>query len=335
MLGTMQYISTFPVGFETVVQKYMTTTKRGDYHIDQLESGFVQYTSSVPQSKLFKRPLFSTTLAVILTLGKTNELKQVRSKMTPLLKSIVLPKDITVRSFKLLVLNENTPTALADDKTIRYMLGKQLRLEHVSHHPDCELILMRRSNGQTYLLLRTYHVASKNQKGELSENIASLLCYTAGVQKNEIVLDPFAGHGSIPFACAAYFNPKKVIALEKDELLANKLRSLLPEKCVAHQQDIMSINEENELYLPHTIDRIVTDPPWGIYEESANIASLYVSFAKLCDNALRKFGTATILTAQPKVLLDSFADYRRFKEKNNFNVLVSGKKAAVITLQKK
>ena len=98
MLGTMQYISTFPVGFESVVKKYMLVTKRGDYQIDQLESGLVQYTSSLGQSKLFKRPLFSTTLAVILTLGKTNELKQVRSKMTPLLKSIVLPKDITARS---------------------------------------------------------------------------------------------------------------------------------------------------------------------------------------------------------------------------------------------
>lgn len=331
----MHYISTFPAGFEPIVEKYMLVTKRGDYEITQIESGFVHYTSAVPQSKLAKRPVFSNTFAVISSLGKLPSLTQARSKITAQLKKIHSPSDVRLQTFKLIVLNENTPTALDGDKTIRYMLGKQLRLTHVSHHPDCEVILMRRNNGQTYLLMRTYHVASKNQKGELSETIASLLCLTAGVQKNETVLDPFAGHGSIPFACAAYFHPKKVIAFEKDQLLANTLRSLLPEKCVAQQYDIVENIPRSELFSPHTIDRIVTDPPWGSYDTTADLAQLYQSLATLSDNAMRKFGTVTVLTAQPKMLVEAFKNVSAFKEKSSHNVLVSGKKATVITFQKR
>lgn len=331
----MHYISTFPAGFEAAVKKYMTSKRQGEYTIEQLESGFVHYSSAVDYSKLARRPIFTNTFLVIASLGSVASLKRIRPKINASIRQISIPDQPNLRTFKLLILNENEPTALPDSNTIRYMLGKQLRLQHVSHHPDCEIILMRRSDGQTFLLLRTYHAVQKSKNGELSESTAALLCVTAGVQKNETVLDPFAGHGSIPFACAAYFNPKKVVALEKDMLLANQLRSLLPQKCVAYHQDITELEPDNKIFSPHSIDRIVTDPPWGSFDKSIDLASIYQSLASLCDSALRKFGTATILTAKPKLLTESFAKFPQFKLKNKNEVLVSGKKATVITFQKK
>lgn len=333
----MQYVSTFPAGFEKIIDRYMTTNKRGDYTIDNIEPGFVLYTSNISQSKVLHRPVFTNTFSVVAKLGKMSSLNQIATKISGSLRQIRPVEDGKTTTFKLLVLNENTPTAIADNDKVRSMLAKQLKLRHVSHHPDCEVIILRRHNSQAYILLRPDSYIpqySKNQKGALSESTASLLCVTSKLQKNETVLDPFAGYGAIPFACATYFQPKKVIALEKDPLLANQLRSLLPEKCRAYKQDVMTLRAENKLFRPHTIDRIITDPPWGQHDTATNIAAVYQSLARLSDTALRKYGVVTVLTSQPSILEESFRSYRMFSKKQSLSVLISGKKATVVTFQK-
>ncbi len=80
-------------------------------------------------------------------------------------------------------------------------------------------------------------------------------------------------------------------------------------------------------YEDASIHKIVTDPPWGQFKELP-VAEFYPAMLKEFARVLRSGGKLVILTAE-NLTLDE-----RFTLSKKFNILVSGKKAAVYVMER-
>ena len=84
-----------------------------------------------------------------------------------------------------------------------------------------------------------------------------------------------------------------------------------------------------------SVDKIVTDPPWGLYEDiKMGIEEFYKLAIFKMNKVLKCNGIIVLLVSRQidiEAVLNEFHDLRVLQ---NFNVLVSGKKANLIKLKK-
>ncbi|MDR1655566.1 MAG: hypothetical protein LBR96_06155, partial [Treponema sp.] len=83
------------------------------------------------------------------------------------------------------------------------------------------------------------------------------------------------------------------------------------------------------------IDRIITDPPWGLYRETdRNTAQFYREMLDCFKSLLAATGRAVILSAAGEELENAAAE-SGLSITNKIPVLLSGKKAAIFLLRKR
>ncbi|WP_205325134.1 hypothetical protein [Glycomyces sp. YM15] len=118
------------------------------------------------------------------------------------------------------------------------------------------------------LMLCRRHIRPKRATkaaGAISHELSSLLVAASRPEPDDVFLDPFAGSGSFTNARMS-FPAKRIVYSDAD--LA-RLREDFP-AAVREGRDIEFLSED-ALALPsfqdHEVDVIVTDPPWGEYEE--------------------------------------------------------------------
>ena len=73
---------------------------------------------------------------------------------------------------------------------------------------------------------------------------------------------------------------------------------------------------------------MITDPPWGFYEDIGDINAFYAKMFKSFDRLLNDQGRMVILSAR-KEELEQTAAAAGFKIKNSLHTLVNGKKAGL------
>jgi predicted RNA methylase len=119
-----------------------------------------------------------------------------------------------------------------------------------------------------YLMLCRRHIRPKRAAkaaGAISHELSSLLVAASRPAPDDVFLDPFAGSGSFTNARMSF--PAKRIVYSDAELA--RLREDFP-AAVREGGDVEFLDED-ALALPsfgdHEVDVIVTDPPWGEYEE--------------------------------------------------------------------
>ena len=198
-----------------------------------------------------------------------------------------------------------------------------------------EFLFLYRNEGLLFILRRLTPRAAREKtprKGELRPELAFTLNYMSKPAPGDTVLDPFCGHGAIPAARLKYFPCKAVFASDADARLAktaeSSIKSLAPS--VTAVECRRAAVGETPFYLPaRSVDKIVTDPPWGLYDGSTDIDALYARFAGLCVYLLKPGGVAVILTKR-----ESPMDARLAAQIKNgllpletYDILVSGKKA--------
>lgn len=85
-----------------------------------------------------------------------------------------------------------------------------------------------------------------------------------------------------------------------------------------------------------TIDKIVTDPPWGIYEqEKFDLPDFYIKMVKEFLRVIRRNGLMVVLTAQKELFEKTMKHfYGKLVLIEKHDILVSGKKAAVYKIKK-
>lgn len=205
-------------------------------------------------------------------------------------------------------------------------------------NPDVEFWLLARREGLGLVGLRlTRHTAYEKTlaQGELRPELCHLLCLISEPSATDVVLDPFCGSGAIPLERARAFSYRKVLAGDHDAQAIKSLR-----KRVRRQGKDFAIGRWDALNLhtfaPNSVDRIITDPPWGYYRApAANLTDFLRSTLEEFHRVLRSGGLVVLLLGQPKLLEACLRDAPAvWALEERYDILVSGKKASVLKLRK-
>jgi tRNA G10 N-methylase Trm11 len=206
--------------------------------------------------------------------------------------------------------------------------SSKLRIDRVN--PDTEFWYIIRNEGIGFYgqLIKKRIFTEKNlNKGELRPEISFLLCCCAKTQIDEIVCDPFAGYGAIPLQLKESFRYKKLLVSD------------INEKCVDYLKRTSLTEDENihifrddaiqfKTVLNDSVDVIVTDPPWGLYENMENIVEFYFKMFREMLRILTKRGRILILSAR-KEEIEKAAFLTHLVTHERIDTLVNGKKASV------
>ena len=168
------------------------------------------------------------------------------------------------------------------------------------------------------------------EKGELYPELAHILCLISEPKQNDVFLDPFSGHGSIP-AQRLSFPYKKIIALDKDKNLLNRLINKFGKKVLVQADNALKLKTITN----NSVHKIVTDPPWGLHENNKDIRSFYSLMLKQFIRVLAANEIMVILTHQKEIMEDLIKlNEGILKLEEKYNTLVSGKKAGVYKIRK-
>jgi tRNA G10 N-methylase Trm11 len=169
------------------------------------------------------------------------------------------------------------------------------------------------------------------------------------------MLDPFCGYGAIPAARLKYFPCQAVYAADSDaekvkttreKLQAAVIQSAVnaPGKASAPQVPLTAYTEcrqadftKRDYFLPAaSIKKLVTDPPWGIYDSETDTDKLYASLLLNCQRILMPGGMLVLLAARDTLLKTIFAraEYKGVTLRETYDILVSGKKACVLVAER-
>lgn len=203
-----------------------------------------------------------------------------------------------------------------------------LRLDRVN--PTTEIWYIIRSEGMGFYcqLLFKRKVTEKNlNRGELRPEFSNLMCSCIILNKDMIICDPFCGYGAIPKQLITRFNVKKVYAsdLDKEKVdLIKKSKWSGNKKIKVFHANAMNIKEIAD----STVDAVITDPPWGYYEQIDDMKDFYKEMLKELNRIVKENGKIVILTAK-KEEFESICIDLGISISEKYNTLVNGKKASV------
>ena len=255
-------------------------------------------------------------------------------------EQVIAHNSAKFRTFRIVISRENTPAAI--DEKLR--LGAEQYIARLSGlkadraRPDAEFwFLYRQERSENKSGERDFSVFMKRltmrpswdkslHPGELPPPLAWTLCRLGNLKHSDIVLDPFCGYGSIPHAMLKFFHIAQCIACDSNEKAAAYTAvhcKSHPANFVLHKTDFRSLTA---LLPAHSVDVIITDPPWGHYQEIP-AAQLYEDMFRVFDLLLKNDGRAVILGDRTDTLLQ--AAPTRFIVRQVIPILLSGKKAVI------
>ncbi len=237
------------------------------------------------------------------------------------------------RYFRLMMLKDGEPHQIgpAERTKLEDGINRDFGLMPNTHLSKNDFYLIERSSsGKKMLTLRLPRAKFKREElsaGELRPELAHILLLIAGAKAKDVVLDIFAGYGSIAFEAVRGFGCKQVIAVDSQEL---------PERHETSSIKWLKADARNlDFQADNSVDRIVTDPPWGDYKKSsrAELKELYEQSIKEMHRVLRRDGIAVILSGS-NILDETIQNSQDFNVLKNYTILVSGKKAKIFKLQR-
>lgn len=242
------------------------------------------------------------------------------------------------KSFKILPFDNNSPTSINFDivKSIEQQIQSKLKLKIGLKGHNFDVILLRRSEGVFLLLFKlTYNrMTEKNlPKGALRPELCNIMSWISDIKPNDIILDSFCGHGSIPKEIVKHFKYNMLFASDIDEGLIDKLKTEFK-----NNKKNLFIKQRDALHLEYFengfFDKIITDPPWNSYNsKDEDFVSFYSKMLQEFYRILKHSGICTILMGNVKDFETSLKT-SDFKLKEKYHILVNGKKANVYKLVK-
>ncbi len=319
------YYSTFIPGLGEPVETALRSTLPG-VKITLSLDGLVAYDSDAKASVIERLPFVTNSFLVLKSFeGAT---------VSEMAREVVRDSSWNVHalrgSFRVIasVANQLIPIEDALMQALEKRIAEKTKLRPNRAKPDHEFWLLERSEGHGFFALRLSHHKSYDkslQKGELRPELANILCRLSEPAENELFLDPFCGSGAIPIQRAKFGSSGLIIASDNDEAkveaLKKRIKDLdLRKRVVVRRDDALHLSR----YENGSIHKIVTDPPWGHFIETKEpVEEFYRAMLNEFARVLRPNGKLVILTAEPLPAEERLVLSKRF------NILVSGKKAAV------
>lgn len=342
------YISTFISGLQEPVAELLKS-KIEDAKIISLFDGLAVYQSDFSSADIIKLAFFNNSFELIQKFDGLSQEKDPINKMLSLsvnekkweneIKKHFSGKN---KSFRVIASHENqlvSPNKKLKQK-IEEKILKTKGAKLNQYNPDIEFWFLYRSEGAGFFMARlSRNISNKNlQKGELRPELAYMLNYLSEPDKNDVFLDPFSGHGSIPFARLKYFPVNLIFANDAEEEMRAFMKSriagsLAKEKIIIKKMDALSMSGFEDGF----IGKIVTDPPWGYFEGGVKIEAekFYPPMLGEFHRVLKPGGIAVILTARKNELESALQELSgKFLLQKKYDILVSGKKAGIYKLLK-
>jgi len=314
------------------------------FKILNLFDGLIHYQYDGNSRDLEKINYFNNTFFVLKTMkGKGLNFNSLVGAVASENKYYLINKG----TFRVRFVNENQFAKVepnvarkAEDTVLR---NSKLKIDRLS--PSTEIWYSLRREGFAFCgqLISKREFTEKNlHKGELRPELAYLLCSFAGCTKGDIVCDPFCGYGSIPIQLAKNFPYKKLFAFDIDDekiTMLKENRHLKKENVVIARKDSLKLTVEDFTCADgdeintgdQRLSLIITDPPWGYFEDIGDIADFYRKFFDSIKNIICSGGRMVILTARVEELKKTTAE-KSLKLLEGPHTLVNGKKASVFLI---
>lgn len=335
------FFSTFTTGFSEVVTRELKIIFP-DITIDHLLDGFIVYKTSASIDKI-KEVLFLNNSYVLIYQFKnlsnkpfsemSKKIKQ-DNQFSKTMRDILGNEKPTL---KLIFVEKNQYVGLEKSfvENLSIIINKKTGLIMDRYLGKKELWFLVRSEGIGVVGVRlTQHPDYEKtlQKGELKPEIAQLLCLMSEPEENETFLDPFAGSGAIPLERSKLKPFTKITASDNNKDIQDQLnRRFSDPKVEVNNFDALSLKEIPD----SSIDKIVTDPPWGIFNNKLNPETFYPQMLNEFYRVLSSNGILILLLSQ-KIDLEKGLEQleQKFQIKQKINTLVNGQKSTVYKLTK-
>ena len=339
------YFSTFITGFSEVIKEFLKN-KIPDVEIDLIEDGVVVYKTNKGIDFIREVHVFNNTF-LMLQLFKNLGQNPTDEMMSRALKI----KDLFLGFEDLISKNKNKFRIMATidnqfvkmDNMLRERLENSIlksnpKLKLDRTNPDIEFIFINRREGYGFLGFRlTRHTSYEKtlEKGELYPELAYILCLLSEPSKHDVFLDPFCGVGSIPMVRVSGFGYKEIIASDVEKFYVTRVRTKVNKikhsDVTVKKWNALNLNELKE----ESIDKIVTDPPWGINSgKELNLEKFYYDMLLEFNRVLKINGVMIILIANKDLFENILNKFDNFKLLNKYDTLVSGQKARVYKIKK-
>jgi 23S rRNA G2445 N2-methylase RlmL len=338
-----RYYSTFITGFEDVIEEELVRRLRGVV-IEIMLDGGVVYQTNLPLHHIIDLRFFNNSFILydLLEIRDTDPIQELAgSVLSNSYIQRVLARDVPYErgSFRVIVSCENRLVAL-NDRLMHAFERKIIDATNLTVNrgrPDFEYWLMSRSEGYGIFGLRiTRHrdYARTLQRGELRPEFAHILCVLSEPSASDVFLDPFCGSGAIPIERARSFPYSKVMATDLDADVIYRLRRRA--RIGKYLIDISEMDARSMLFPDSTIDRIVTDPPWGYFDNGRiDLHSLYRYMLEEFCRVIRISGVIIVVVANKELFEEIAEEFENYLIPiRRFDTLISGKKAGVYKFER-
>lgn len=324
-----EFVSTFTTGFKKVVEKNLPEIVSG-CKILNIYDGIVHYKFNGNSHDLEKVVYFNNTFFVIKSwCNFSGNFSTMINDFCSENKYLLISKG----SFRTRFVRENQFEKIDKKLVIKVeenvLKRSKLKIDRVS--PSTEIWFDIRREGFAFCgqLISKREFTEKNlNKGELRPELAYLMCCFAELKENDVIAEPFCGYGSIPIQLAKKFRFLHLYISDIDEEKITALK----EKKYFKQNDFVSVEVQDAFSLKqikdNSVDVIISDPPWGFFEDVGDIALFYDKMFCSFKRILKNDGKMIILSAR-KDELEYAAEKNNYKIIERVDTLVNGKKACV------
>lgn len=329
------YAATYITGLGDLVETALAH-EIPDFELVDHDDGLVVFKSQRTYEQLLHISYINNIFDVLSYEPPSDVKKSVHAVVKNLVKGCSFSR-VSGKTFRLMVMDgsrlEHVTKEIAD--SMKQKIAKQTGLIFSPLKADVEFWVLIRNNSAVMFGYKKEAVIEKIplQKGELKQKIVELLVMAGKPEADDVFLDPFAGYGSIPAARIRLDTFEKIIVVEKKGQLVEELkRRFKKERHVIIQQgDALKMNFIQD----GTVTSIVTDPPWGLFEElNIDLAKFYTNMLEEFSRVLKPAARAVVLTGQPEAFQVSLEGVPSLQLQKEYITLVNGKKATVFLLQK-
>lgn len=313
----MKFIVYFPSGIEKYLEKILDDS-RFQFDILSINKG-----EALIESKQFEElisfPLFNNVLYIV---------EDIRRIDASILR-YVDKSSIRAREYR------NKQNVALDNKKVSILendlLDLGLRIDRAK--PDFEYWIIKNDlgfNGEAIRLTRHPDFHSL-EKSAIRPEIAYFLNYLSEPNKQDIYLDPFCGSCSLGVSRAENWGYKKIICSDIDlsriRIETEKISNF--EILKLNYKDIDELNKDG-------INKIVTDPEWGIFNKEVNIEKMYELFFYKAKRLLPQDGLLVFLTHRNnRELINSIINKKKtlFHKVEEVELFIWNQKAVALKLR--
>lgn len=322
------YFSTFPYGTEKIIER-IVKEKLPDYKIQETFKDFIIYSS---EKALDQQSFFSNTFKLITKFGSPEmqsiaKLAEWASSSTKFIEELRNFSKTTVK-FKVQFSENSTSVSIKEalDKVL-LNIHNNTNWTYSPDSPDYEIWFIKKKDF-SLCGIKFLKQKEKLEKGELRPEIAYVMNFLADPKPSDIFLEPFVGNGAIAISRLKNFPAKKLIVTDTN---INPFIMKLENQTI--NKNKFDINSKDGFKLKwlqkNSIDKIVTDPPWGRYKEDQTLKEKYSEMLQNFSRVVKKDGFVVLLVAD---LLKIASTY--FIEKESHEVYIGGNRSYIVKLTK-